>query len=277
MNLFIKKRALLFGTAVVTAMSLTACGGDGNGPGDLGDRLGINNPSVRFVNAVPNTSLSLYRNGQNDGLDLMNNIAYSGITKFRSFKDENSTFSVRSNNAEVGTAGSINGAKGHRYLAVAFPVTTQSTIPGVSLEVLDDPYNRNTSVAPTVRLVNAVVNATPVDVYVTNSDQQLSNPTVPNFEYKTFWPASGRDSHRLDTRNGRFRVRITAAGNPGTVLFDSKTINIAPNADAIITILPTRLTTAGTTASLPSRGDLKIVFDDGFQGSRGAVEIQDQP
>ncbi|WP_080421573.1 DUF4397 domain-containing protein [Burkholderia ubonensis] len=271
---FATKRALLLSAALTTAISLTACGG---GDGDLGDRLGISDPSVRFVNAVPNSSLSLYRNGTNDGLDLMNNIDYGGITKFRTFADENSTFSVRSDNTEVGTAGSINGAKGHRYLAVAFPVIAQSTVPEVALEVLDDPYDRKTSVAPTVRLVNAAINAMPVDVYVTNPDQQLNDPTVANFSYRTFWPASGSDSHRLDARNGQFRVRITAAGNPGTVLFDSKAINIDPNADTAITILPTRPITTSTTGSLPSRGDLKIVLNDGNQGSKGTVEIQDQP
>ncbi|MFM0737590.1 DUF4397 domain-containing protein [Paraburkholderia xenovorans] len=261
---------------IATAISLAACGGGGN-KNDLGDRLGISNPSVRFVNAAPNTSLSLYRNGSNNGLN-ENNVAYSGITKFSDFDANLSTFSVRnSSNVEVGTAGSINGATAHRYLTVALPNIAAGAAPGaINLSVLDDPYNRRASVVPTVRFVNAVPGAAAFDIYVTKPGDPIGNPSAPNFAYQSFWPASGNDSQKLDDVNGKFRVRITAAGNPGTILFDSQEIDLDANADEVIAILPTQ----PASVALPGpfkRGDLKLRLDDGNQRNHASFDVVDHP
>jgi hypothetical protein len=255
-------RAFLIATASALGLSLTACGGGG---GEIGDRLGLSKPSVRFMNAAPDTALSLFRNGSNSDIN-QNNLVYGTITKLTSFDDSTSTFSVRNGNVEVGTAGSINPEKGHRYLSVAFPVAgVAATSPGsIDLRVLDDPYNRRASVVPTVRLVNAVPVDQPVDVYVTRPDQAMGNPGAPNFAYKSFWPASGNDSQKLDDVKGKFRVRITAAGNPGTILFDSQEIDIDPNADEVVAVVPSQSRLSGTTGSTAlKRGDISLLINDG--------------
>ncbi len=275
---FIKKVALL--TAIGAALALSACGGD-DASNDLSDRLGFSDPSVRFVNAARGPYLSLYRNGSNHRIDL-NDTPSASISKFKSFNDENSTFSVRSGTDQVGVAGSFNAINGHRYLVVAFsPRSLTETFSatensGIDLQVLDDPYNRKASVKSTVRLVNAVFSGQQFDIYVTRPDQELGNPVVANFGYKTFWPASGNGAHKLENVDGRFRVRVTAAGNPGTILFDSKQIQLNSNADAVIVLAPVRYFSAAAKITTLQRGDLKIYVDDGNNKSENTLEIFDK-
>lgn len=275
MATFVLKRPFIVATASALGLSLAACGGGG----ELGDRLGTSDPSVRFINAAPGTTLSLYRNGSNNGLGL-DNLEYAAITKFSRFDDETSTFSIRSANVEVGTAGSVNAAKGHRYLAVAFPATGVTNITPGSIDVglLDDPYNRRASVVPTVRLVHATPGSQPLDVYVTTPDQALGTPSIPNFVYKSFWPASGSDAQKLDEVKGKFRVRITAAGNPGAILFDSQEIDLDANADEVITVLPTQTPVLG--GAIPAtfrRGDIKLALNDGNAKDKSSFIVTDHP
>jgi hypothetical protein len=275
MESFFLTRPFLVATASALGLTLAACGGGG----ELGDRIGTSDPSVRFVNAVPGSTLSVYRNGGNDGLNL-NDVAYGAVTKFSRFDDAPSTFSVRSGGVEVGTAGSINAAKGHRYLTVAFPAAGASSITAgsIDLSLLDDPYNRRASVVPTVRLVNATPSSQPVDVYVTTPDQALGTPSAPNFAYQSFWPASGSDALKLDDTKGKFRVRITSAGNPANVLFDSQEIDLDANADEVVALMPTHAQAFG--AAVPTelkRGDINLVLNDGNANDKASRVITDRP
>jgi hypothetical protein len=268
-------RSFVIATASALGVSLAACGGGG----ELGDRIGTSDPSVRFVNAVPGSTLSLYRNGADNGLGL-NNVQYSAITKFSHFDDETSTFSVRSNNVEVGTAGSVNAAKGHRYLTVAFPVAGASNITAgaIDLKLLDDPYNRRASVVPTVRLVHATPGNQPVDVYITAPDQALGTPSAPNFAYQSFWPASGSDAQKLDDTKGKFRVRVTSAGNSADILFDSQEIDLDANADEVIALVPAQGQALGS--PIPAtlkRGDISLVLNDGNSNDKASRVITDRP
>jgi hypothetical protein len=266
---------LITATASVTALSLTACGGGG----EIGDRLGTSDPEVRFVNAAQSTSLSLYRNGREDGLGL-NNVNYGTATKFSRFDDSTSTFSVRNASVEVGVAGSINAAKGHRYLTVAFPVAGVSNVASGSIDLglLDDPYNRRASVVPTVRLVQAMPTSQPVDVYVTSPDQALGTPSIPNFGYKSFWPESGHDAQKLDDTKGKFRVRITAAGNPSNILFDSQEIDLDANADEVVALIPSQTQASSTSASsVLKRGDISLLLNDGNAKDKASQVIVDRP
>jgi hypothetical protein len=275
MESLLLNRLFLAATASALGLSLTACGGGG----EIGDRIGTSDPSMRFVNAVPGSALSVYRNGSNDGLGL-NSVAYGAITKFARFDDATSTFSVRSGNVEVGTAGSINAAKGHRYLTVAFAAAGASSITAgaIDLRLLDDPYNRRASVVPTVRLVHATPAAQPVDVYVTAPDQALGTPSAANFAYQSFWPASGSDAQKLDDTKGKFRVRVTSAGNSADILFDSQEIDLDANADEVIALVPTQAQALG--APIPAtlkRGDISLVLNDGNADDKASRVITDRP
>jgi hypothetical protein len=275
METFLANRSFLLATVSALGLSLTACGGGG---GEIGDRIGTSDPSVRFVNAAPGTTLSILRNGNGDGLNL-NNVQYGAVTKFSRFDDDNSTFSARNGNIEVGVAGSINAAKGHRYLTVAFSVDgVASSAPGsIDLALLDDPYNRRASVVPTVRLVQATPTSQPLDVYVTSPDQALGTPSIPNFTYKSFWPSSGSDAQKLDDTKGKFRVRITSSGNPNDVLFDSQEIDLDANADEVVTLIPAQGRASGTAVSSPlKRGDISLLLDDGNADKASRV-IADRP
>ncbi|QRR07532.1 DUF4397 domain-containing protein [Burkholderia sp. MS455] len=237
-----------------TASALGACGGDN----DAGELLGITKPAVRFVNAVPTTSLDIYRNGKRFAFTQQD---YPAVSKLGSFSAGVSTFSARGSNhpeqGDIGVAGSINGDRGHRYLLSAFP-SARSTTSGsdsIDLRIVDDPHDYKAPLAPTLRILNAAANTQAVDVYVTRPQEQLSAPTVTSLAYQATWPASGVNSFKLPATG--YRIRVSATGDPGNILFDSQTINAHRNADLIAVLLPARIA-----AGPISRGDLKMLVDD---------------
>jgi hypothetical protein len=110
---------------IVTATAwLTACDGEDKSR-DVGDRIGVNRPSLRLLNAVQGMNLNVYRTGMSNGLNIKGQ-DYGSISKFKEFNDDISTFAVRSsaNGREVGVNSGFKGEKGHRYSIEALPDTT---------------------------------------------------------------------------------------------------------------------------------------------------------
>ncbi|WP_124633497.1 hypothetical protein [Burkholderia cenocepacia] len=253
--------------AICTTSLLYGCGGDN----DAGDRLGIARPSLRFVDAMSTMSLDVYRNGKRINLPHQH---YEMLSKLLNFPDGLATFSVRdAAHPEYGDMGIVadQGSRGHRYLLNVFNGNLPAgTLGSAQLELIDDPYDRRTSITPTLRIVNAAANTAAVEIEIIDLERTDSPPSATtSLPYKATWPESGSNSLKL--KHASYRIRVTAVNDPSVVLFDSGRLIAAPNADLVAVLLPTRIM-----AGPISRGDLKVRIDDG-NSNEPTRDIIDHP
>jgi hypothetical protein len=80
------------------------------------------------------------------------------------------------------------------------------------------------------QVVHAAPNAPAVDVYVTAPTATLAGSTPINVGALAFGDYTGRS----EVPAGDYRIRVTAAGNPGAVVYDSGTVALAAGADLLI-------------------------------------------
>jgi len=80
------------------------------------------------------------------------------------------------------------------------------------------------------QVVHAAPNAPAVDVYVTAPGAALASSTPVNVGALDFGEFTGR----TEAPAGDYRIRVTAAGNPGAVVYDSGTVSLAAGADLLI-------------------------------------------
>jgi trimeric autotransporter adhesin len=97
--------------------------------------------------------------------------------------------------------------------------------------VVSNPSGR--AIAPgnlRAQVVHAAPNAPAVDVYVTAPGATLAGSTTLNSGALDFGETTGR----AEVPAGDYRIRVTAAGNPAAVVFDSGTVALAAGADLLI-------------------------------------------
>jgi hypothetical protein len=80
------------------------------------------------------------------------------------------------------------------------------------------------------QVVHAAPNAPAVDVYVTAPGAALASSIPVNFGPLAYGDYTGR----TEVPAGDYRIRVTAAGNPGAVVYDSGTLPLAAGADLLI-------------------------------------------
>ena len=80
------------------------------------------------------------------------------------------------------------------------------------------------------QVVHAAPNAPAVDVYVTTPGATLSGSTPVNVGALAYGEYTGR----TEVPAGSYRIRVTAAGNSGAVVYDSGTLALAAGADLLI-------------------------------------------
>jgi hypothetical protein len=80
------------------------------------------------------------------------------------------------------------------------------------------------------QVVHAAPNAPAVDVYVTAPTATLASSTPINVGALAFGEYTGS----VEVAAGDYRVRVTAAGNPGAVVYDSGTLALPAGADLLI-------------------------------------------
>ncbi len=214
---------------------LAACGGGGS---DLGDRLDVADPVVRFVHASPLAPhVTLYRGSAAvaDAADA----AYTYASNYFDIGTSTSRWTLRSTDGSITFGGlTIDPRRGDRYTIVALP----SSDGGNGLYLITDPYNKPLSSTSThLRVMNASFNAANIDVYVNPVGSDISPagalPFIPNTGYKTSGPASGNDS--MDLPGGAWQIAITPAGSK-TILYKGL-LNIGNNQDVLIVTVPTSL------------------------------------
>lgn len=226
----IKKIAYALGLAVTAVTVLTACGGGDDG---VDDRLGIAEPVIRVVHAIPvGPNVDVYKNG---AISDLTNLPYKTVTRYSDSNDTLQRYAINAAGTSTQLATTeIDAKTGHRYTVVALPGAA-----GAELLTIDDPYGKGIfSDKARVRALNASFNAQNIDMYITEpaADLNTATPTLAAVGYKAAVPASGQDS--IDVKGGTYRLRITTAGTK-TVIFDSGSLKIDDNADWLITAIPT--------------------------------------
>lgn len=259
--------------AACAAALLAGCGGSSN---DVGKEVGLQNPEVHFVNAVPIApngaaapNLDLFVNGST--LSGQTNVPYKGVTNFANI----GTGSTQVGYGLTGTAASAalasgtfaNVSNGHEYTVIALPSITASN--GYGIGLIDDPFDKGLlSNDARVRSFNASPNAPNVDVYIvppgTTSVSGMS-PTMAGVSYGNAVPASGQDSLYLS--GGSYMAIVTAAGT-STPIYESAQFSLANNADWLISTVP-----AGGVASALVPGQIHLLVAQGGNTSQPALEL----
>jgi hypothetical protein len=252
------KRKLL-ALALVPAALLAACGGDDS----LDDRLGVADPKVRMVHAVPGApNVSLFRDNLAQGAEVTG-LPYKGASRYFDTSTDTRQWEVRTATTPAVTVGSVNFEthRGNRYTLIAVPTAGSLT----ELARIDDPFGKGVSSDNArVRVFNAAFNAPNVDVYLTTSGIDLATvgPSFAAVGFKQAVPGSGAESNELE--GGGYTLRLTTAGTK-TVLF-AAAVTLAKNADWLLVPVPASITP----------GDMKVLViksDDGVP----AVELSSQP
>jgi len=218
--------------ALAPVFLLGACGG---GDDSLDDRLGLADPKVRLVHAVPLApNVSLFRDDVAQNADVTN-MPYKGASNYFDVPHASATWAVKTATSPAVDVGSVafNADRGHKYTLVAVPDAGSLT----EVVLINDPYNIGlVSDNARVRVFNASFNSANYDVYLTAAGIDLTT-VAPNFAsvgYKQAVPASGVDSGQLE--GGNYSLRITTAGTK-TVIFTAP-VNLAKNADWLLTSVP---------------------------------------
>jgi hypothetical protein len=222
---------------ILSAAILAACGGGGNDNFD--DRVGLAPPKVRLVHAIPAAgAVTLNRNGSAFST-ATTGLAYKGASAYAETGTSSDLWVVRTVAAPSVDVGSVtfNADTGHKYTFIAIPDTS----PVTSLQMIDDPFNKSlVSDNAHVRVFNAALNATNVDVYLTATTTDINTvaPTFAAVGYKRAAPATGSDA--LEAEGGAYLLRITAAGSK-TPIFTAP-VTLAKNADWLLLPIPASAT-----------------------------------
>jgi hypothetical protein len=249
---------------ILSATVLAACGGGGNDNFD--DRVGLADPKVRVVHAIPaGPTVTLQRNAAAFAPETIN-LAYKGASIYLTTGTQSDLWTVQTTASPPVAVGSVtfNADRGHKYTMIAIPDTN----PATSLQMIDDPFNKGlVSDNAHVRVFNAALNATNVDVYLTPTTTDINTvaPTFAAIGYKRALPATGSDS--LEVEGGAYVLRITAAGAvaPKAVIF-SAPVTLDKNADWLLLPIPASATP----------NDLKVLVVQS-DAATPAVELTNTP
>ncbi|MFM0737236.1 DUF4397 domain-containing protein [Paraburkholderia xenovorans] len=224
----IRTMAAVIGVASV----LTACGG---GSDDVGKELGLTNPEIHFIHAIPSgPAVDFLVNGA--APSGQTNISYKGVTNLTNINTGATTVAYAATGTTTALAsGSFpDVAKGHEYTVLALPGLTA---PDIGL--IDDPFDKGLlSNSARLRAFNASANASNVDLYLVqsgNTNISAVSPTMAGVSFKNAVPASGQDS--IYVSGGDYVLIATAAGSK-TPIFQSAAFTLSNNADWIVTTVP---------------------------------------
>jgi len=244
---------------VSAAALLTACGGGGN---DVGKEVGLQNPLIHFVHAIPGgPTVDFLVNGS----ALQTGITYKSVTNFANINTGATTVAYANTGTTTALAsGSFpDVAKGHEYTVLALPGLTA---PDIGL--IDDPFDKGLlSNSARVRGFNASANSQNVDIYIVPPGTDISgaSPTLAGVAFKNAVPASGQDSVYLS--GGTYVAVVTTAGSK-TPIFESASFSLANNADWLITTIPI----AGTLSQL-APNQIHLLVAQGGNTSQPALEL----
>jgi hypothetical protein len=249
--------------AVVAAASvLTACGG---GSDDVGKELGLTNPEIHFIHAIPGgPSVDFLVNGT--APSGQTNIAYKGVTNFTNINtgSTNVGYSATGTTTALASGNFPDVAKGHEYTVLALP-----GLAAPDIGLIDDPFDKGLlSNSARLRGFNASANATNLDFYLvqaTSTNISAVSPTMAGVSFKNAVPASGQDS--IYVSGGQYVLIATVAGSK-TPIFQSQSFSLSNNADWLVTSVPI----AGALSQLVP-GQIHLLIAQNGNTSTPSVEL----
>ncbi|MEM5368276.1 DUF4397 domain-containing protein [Paraburkholderia azotifigens] len=247
--------------ALVGAAALvSACGGSSN---DVGKELGLQNPLIHFVHAIPSgPTVDFLVNGS----ALQKSIGYKGVTNFANINTGATTvaYATAGSTTPLASGSFPDVAKGHEYTVIAVPGST-----GADIGLIDDPFDKGLlSGSARVRGFNASVNSSNLDLYLVpsnNTSISSASPTLAGVSFKNAVPASGQDS--VYVSGGTYVLIATTAGSK-TPIFQSSPFDLANNADWLVTSVPIG---GALTQLLPNQ--IHLLVAQGGNTSQPALEL----
>lgn len=222
----IRTMAALIGAAAL----VSACGGGSN---DVGKELGLQNPLIHFVHAIPSgPAVDFLVNGG----ALQKNISYKNVTNFANINTGQTSVAYAATGTTTALASGTfpDVAKGHEYTVIAVPGSS-----GADIGLIDDPFDKGLlSNSARLRGFNASLNASNLDLYLVpanNTNITSASPTLAGVSFKNAVPASGQDS--VYVSGGTYVLIATTAGSK-TPIFQSSSFDLANNADWLVTSVP---------------------------------------
>lgn len=219
-----------YACASLLALGLTACGGGGGG------------------SAVPTAQLrAIHASADAPKVDILVNgsaaltaVAYKTVSAF--LNPPSGVDRIQIN--PTGSTSSVIDTKvtlspGHQYTAVALGSVSSSAPAGESLQLalVDDPGNAPATGNVKLRVVHGAPGVPGVDIYVSDPTAALpATPTVAALSFAGIAPAAG--SQALQVPAGQYRIRITPAGQPASIAFDSGPLTLAAGSDLLLTAIP---------------------------------------
>jgi Domain of unknown function (DUF4397) len=217
---------------IAVASVLSACGG---GSDDVGKELGLTNPEIHFIHAIPGgPAVDFLVNGS--APSGQTNIGYKGVTNFTNINTASTTvaYSATGTTTALASGNFPDVAKGHEYTVLALP-----GLAAPDIGLIDDPFDKGLlSNSARVRGFNASANATNLDLYLvqaTSTDISAVSPTMAGVAFKNAVPASGQDS--VYVSGGQYVLIATVAGTK-TPIYQSPSFSLGNNADWLVTSVP---------------------------------------
>lgn len=223
------RRTFLSATAALAAAALlVACGGDDHG--DLNTR-------VRAVHASADAP----------AVDVL--LDTRTIVSSAQFKQASGSAAVpaggmtlRVNLAGTTTAAltaPVNLAPSRSYSAIVVGSAAAGApaAQALSAVLIEDDGAAPASGNVKLRVVHGAPAVPAVDVYVTAPGVALpASPTIPALAYRSAAPGSGAAA--LQIAGGAYQIRITPAGQRGTIAFDSGSVTLGAGSDLLIVAVP---------------------------------------
>ena len=139
-----------------------------------------------------------------------------------------------------------------------YRVIAVNDVANVEPVILEQPDTAVPAGTLRVRILHAAPLAPEVDVYVTapGADLAASSP-VGTFEFRG-------DLGPVEITGGDYQIRVTAAGDPGAVVFDSGTVSLASGSDLLVAAVENTTTGAAPinlVVQSRASGDTATLFD----------------
>ncbi|WP_233848351.1 DUF4397 domain-containing protein [Paraburkholderia sp. HD33-4] len=248
---------------VAAAAVLSACGGSGGS--DAGKELGLTNPEIHFIHAIPGgPAVDFLVNGS--APSGQTNVSYKGVTNLTNINTGSTTvaYAATGTKSALASGNFPDVAKGHVYTVLALPGLSA---PDIGL--IDDPFDKGLLTNDArVRGFNASANATDLDLYLvqaTSTSITSVSPTLAGVSFKNAVPASGQDS--IYVSGGQYVLIATVAGSK-TPIFQSNSFSLANNADWLITSVP-----IGGTLSQLVPGQIHLLIAQNGNTGTPSVEL----
>ncbi|MBL8223978.1 MAG: DUF4397 domain-containing protein [Chromatiales bacterium] len=227
--------------ALAAMLVVAGCGGSGGGglPNEIRIRVLHFSPDSPRINVLVDNTIV------RSGVDYKGGTGFLGVTSERAY-DFAIDAILPTANVRILELPQVSLEGGNEFTLVAVGKAANDSVEAVQIPA---PINFPGSGQFRVRLLHAVPDVGTVDVYLTAPDVDLATVApAATLDYKEF-------TDRVEFPAGTYQVRITPEGQPGTVVFDSGSLQFPPGRDLLVGVV----TNTGIGAS-----PVSLVLDNGL-------------